>query len=119
MDKKDLVCIVCPKGCRLTVEKIDNSFKVLGNSCKRGEVYGINESKNPTRVLTTTIKLLNSKYNRLPVKTKEPIPKELLFRAMELINSIEVKAPIKVGQVVLENILSTGIDIVATKTVES
>lgn len=119
MDKKELVCIVCPKGCRLTVENKDNSFKILGNSCKRGEIYGINETQNPTRVLTTTIKVSNSKYNRLPVKTKEALPKNILFSAMKVINSIEVKAPIKVGDVVLENILSTGIDLVATKTIEA
>ncbi|MFX0549468.1 DUF1667 domain-containing protein [Hathewaya histolytica] len=118
MDKRELVCIVCPKGCRLSVENINEEFKVSGNTCKRGEVYGINEIINPTRIITTTVKLQGSKSNRLPVKTKEPLPKELLFKAMEVINTIEVQAPVNLGDIVLNDILNTGVQLVATKTIE-
>ena len=120
MEKRELVCIVCPKGCRLTVEEDKNSecgYKVSGNTCKRGEIYGINEVTNPVRVITTTVKLKNCDHRRLPVKTNGAVPKELIFKCMEIINSAEFLAPIKVGEVLIENILSTGIDVVATKTI--
>ena len=111
---KDLICISCPLGCHLKVD-IENNI-VSGNNCKRGEVYGLNEVKNPLRVITTTVKVRGAHLPVVPVKTNEPIPKELNFKAMEIINNIEVEAPIKIGQVLIKNILGTGIDVVASRT---
>ena len=94
---KELICICCPMGCHLSVD-IENK-KVNGNTCKRGEVYGLNEVINP-------------------VKTKSGIPKKLNFEVMKVINSITVKAPIKCGDIIIKNILNTGIDLVATRSME-
>lgn len=114
---KKLICIVCPMGCELQVDLTTNT--VTGNTCKRGAIYGIEEVTHPTRVITSTVKLTNStELIRLPVKTKSAIPKELNFKCMAIINSLEVEAPIKVGEVIVENILGTGIDLVATRSVE-
>ena len=45
-----LTCIVCPVGCRLTVEMEDGKvLKVSGNECKRGEEYARKECVNPVR----------------------------------------------------------------------
>lgn len=112
---KELTCICCPNGCSLKVD-IENK-KVEGNKCKRGEEYGLSELTKPVRVLTTTVKIVGSDINVLPVKTKEPIDKELLLKAMDILRKIEVKAPIKVGDIVLENILDTGVDIIACRDV--
>ena len=60
---KELVCIVCPKGCRLHVDE-ENDYAVTGNGCPRGAVYGHNEIKNPTRVLTSTVRLDGGLYRR-------------------------------------------------------
>ncbi|QXM07450.1 DUF1667 domain-containing protein [Crassaminicella indica] len=106
-------------GCRLTVSKEENGYKVTGNSCKRGAAYGIKEMTNPTRVIPTTVKIRNGFLKRLPVKTNGSIPKELIFKCMEIINSVEVEAPVKIGDVIIENILGTGVDVVATKTMAS
>ncbi|MCT4620025.1 MAG: DUF1667 domain-containing protein [Marinisporobacter sp.] len=103
-------------GCHLTVRKVADSYQVTGNTCKRGEAYGIKEMTNPTRVLPTTVKIKNAFLKRLPVKTNQPIPKELIFKCMEIINAIEVEAPVKTGDVIIHNILDTGVDVVATKT---
>ncbi len=120
MDKvHEMVCIVCPMGCRLKVTKNKDGYEVEGNQCKRGEVYAIKELTHPTRVLPTTVKIKNGTLNRLPVKTKEPIPKDRLFDAMDVINKVEVEAPVKVGDVIIENILDTGVDVVATRDMDT
>lgn len=117
--KKDMVCIVCPIGCRITVTKDDNNplgYNVTGNTCKRGVDYGIKELTNPTRVLTSTVKIKNAHLKRLPIKTNGAIPKEMNFECMRVINEVEVEAPIKVGDVIVKNILETGIDLVASRS---
>ncbi len=115
----DLVCIVCPMGCRLTLTKDESAPKgyvVEGNICKRGEDYAIKEMTNPTRMLPTTVKIKDGFISRLPVRTTEAIPKELIFKAMEEINSKEVQAPVSCGDVIIKNILDTGADIIATRS---
>jgi CxxC motif-containing protein len=111
---KELVCIVCPKGCRLHVDD-ENGYLVTGNSCIRGAEYGKNEILNPTRVLTSTVKLEGGLYRRCPVKTNAPIPKGMLFDVMKALNTVTLTAPVQVGQVVIENVCGTGADIIATK----
>lgn len=110
---KELICIVCPKGCHLEVD-IENE-KVSGNTCKRGEIYGLNEVKNPTRIVTSTIRI--KKGSVVPVKTDNPIPKGMIFEVMQEINKVSVMPPVKVGDILIENILETGVNIVATKSV--
>lgn len=114
---KELICIMCPKGCRLKVDE-ENGYAVTGNSCEKGAEYGHNELKNPTRVITSTVRLKSKSACRLPVKTDEPIPKYMMDETMRLLDNIEVKAPVHVGDIILENVFRTGVHIVATKTVE-
>lgn len=119
MDKQNLICITCPVGCHLTVSHTDGGgWLVEGNQCKRGEIYAKKELTAPTRVLTTTVKVDGSGHRRLPVKTQEPIAKEKMLEAMKVINEISVKAPVKVGDVIVENVLGTGVDVVATKALK-
>ena len=117
-EKHELVCISCPMGCRLTVTKEGtDKWRVEGNTCKRGEAYGIKELTNPTRVLPTTVKIKDGVLNRLPVRTSEAIPKGLIFEAMKVIDKVCVKAPVKLGDVIIGNLLDTGIDVVASRTI--
>ncbi|MCI7238428.1 MAG: DUF1667 domain-containing protein [Anaerococcus sp.] len=114
--KKNLTCINCPLGCQVEVTLDENReiLDISGNSCKLGEKYVRNEIKNPRRMLTSTVKLLGSKYYSVPVKTKEAIPKDKIFACMKEINEVEIKAPVNVGDIVKRDIASTGIDLVAT-----
>lgn len=113
---KELICISCPMGCHLKVD-IENQT-VIGNTCKRGEVYGINEVTNPVRVVTSTVKIKNGELPVIPVKTKDAVPKHLNFKIMEVLRQVEVEAPIKIGQVIVENILGSSVDIVATRSIK-
>lgn len=116
---KDLICIVCPVGCRLTVEKDDTAEKgyvITGNTCKRGVAYAIEEMTHPTRMVPTTVKIEEAFLNRLPVRTDKPIDKNLIFEAMTVINHFSCKAPVKMGDVLIENILGTDVNIIATRS---
>ena len=84
---KELICIVCPKGCHLKVDENDN-YSVTGNDCPRGAEYGKKELTAPTRVITSTVKVRGGLYSRCPVKTAAPIPKGLIFEAMKLLEKI-------------------------------
>ena len=112
--KKELICISCPLGCHLTVDA-DNKT-VTGNTCKRGEVYGLNEVINPVRVITSTVKIEGARLPVLPVKTNGAIPKSLNFEAIKEINDVICKAPIKVGDIIIKDILGTGVDVVASRS---
>lgn len=113
--KKNLICVSCPLGCPIEVE-IENGevVAVTGNTCKRGDAYARAEITNPVRSLTTSVKVENGVHPVVPVKSSGPVPKDKMFECMNVINSVTVKAPVKIGDVVIENILDLGVDIVAT-----
>ena len=116
MTKREMVCVSCPIGCAITVELDDNNevISVTGNTCPRGDKYAKQECTHPERMLTSTVKLEGGKMPVVPVKSASPLPKEMLFDAMKEINKVTLKAPVKIGDVVIKNILSTGVDIIAT-----
>lgn len=114
---KELICIVCPKGCHLHVQVADGS--VTGAGCPRGISYGLKEVTSPTRVLTSTVRIMDAIYPRLPVKTSSDLPKALIWDAMSLLDTVCLKAPVREGDVVVPNICGSGVDWIATKTLES
>ena len=114
----NLICISCPKGCHLTVEKNGEEIKVSGKSCPRGEVYAINETLNPLRTLTTTVGIESEKYRRLPVISSVPLPKGRIMDAMKALKDLKVKAPIRINDVIVPDILGLGADIIASKSIE-
>lgn len=119
MEIKKLTCINCPVGCSLKVEMDgENVICVSGNTCRRGEIYARKEVTNPTRIVTSTVKVVNGTSGTVSVKIKEDIPKEKIFACVQALKGIEVQAPVHIGDVILENVAGTGVDIVATRNVE-
>lgn len=112
---RNLICIVCPKGCHL---EIDEKLNVKGNGCIRGKNYAISELTNPVRTITTTINVTNGKITSLPVRTSMPIPKNMIFPVMKYLNKIKVSAPVKIGDIIVKDILGTKSNIVATRNIE-
>lgn len=112
----ELICITCPKGCHLKVDE-DNDYAVTGNACPRGAEYGKNELKNPKRVITSTVRANSKEYCRCPVKTNGAVPKGKMFEVMEMLDDVSLTVPIHVGDVVIENLFNTGVDIVACKEI--
>ena len=112
---KELICIMCPKGCHLTV---DDELNVTGNTCPRGVTYGKQEVTDPRRYLTSTVRL-KSKYSpRLPVISSGDLPKDMVSEVVKFLDTIEVSAPVKVKDVIVENVLGLGVDILATRTIK-
>jgi CxxC motif-containing protein len=119
--EKELICILCPLGCKMQVaEKPDQpgELTIRNIQCKKGKEYAYEEYKNPTRTLTSTVAIHNTTLPRLPVKTSRALPKELVYRAMDEINKVELEGPVRMGDVIIRDLLGTGIDLVATRSLE-
>ena len=117
MKEWDVVCIVCPKGCRLKVKEEDGEMSVTGNGCKRGIAYGKKEVTNPTRVITSTVKVNDPVHRRMPIVTKGSVPKAMMFDVVKEINKIQLDLPIYMGDIIIENVLDTGVNVVAARTI--
>ena len=116
--KHKLLCIVCPQGCEMEVSENDSKLCFPKGICKRGQDYAKQEIYNPCRVLTTTVKINSLDFAMLPVRTSAAIPKEKLEIAMQQIAKIKVNAPIKLGEIICQNIATTGIKLLASRTIE-
>lgn len=112
----EVLCIVCPLGCRIGVEERGGKFSFRGG-CARGKSYAEQELTHPCRILTTTVRIRKGEIPRLPVRTSRPFPKERIFDLMEFLRSFEVEAPVRRGEVLARNLLGTGIDLIATRTI--
>lgn len=118
MEKRELICIGCPMGCPLTVELEDGEIRTItGYTCKKGETYGRKEVTNPTRIVTSTVRVEGGRADMVSVKTKEDIPKNMIFQCVKALKGVTVKAPVRIGDVVVANVAGTGVDIVATKEI--
>jgi len=115
---RDIICINCPVGCPLTVT-IDGGevTNVEGHECPSGESHAIKECVNPTRVVTSSVPVINIRGAMLSVKTASDIPKSKIFECMDALKSINVDAPIRIGDVIISNVADTGVDVVATRNV--
>ena len=120
MSTRELTCIGCPIGCALVVELEGKEvISVKGNTCKIGENYGKKECTNPTRVVTSSVLISGGENAILPVKTEIDIPKDMIYDCVKALKNITIKAPISIGDVVLKNVLDTGVNIIATKNIEA
>jgi CxxC motif-containing protein len=111
---QELICITCPKGCVTKVWKEKNDLKIEGRICKKGKAYIKQEYIEPKRILTSTVVVERSPIKRLPVRTREAIPKKELFAAMNQLSEIRIKPPVKIGAVIISNLLNTGVDVIAS-----
>lgn len=110
-----IICITCPKGCHLTVDEV--TYEVTGNNCPRGAVYGKNELTAPTRVITSTVAVSGGEICRCPVRTASPIPKGKMLDVMEAIHAVRLVSPVRIGDVVIENVCGTGVNVIATRNI--
>lgn len=120
METKNLTCIGCPLGCSLTVTLENNEVTaVTGNTCPRGDAYARKEVTNPTRIVTSSVKVEGGVLPVVSVKTKDDIPKNKIFSCTEALKDVVVKAPVHIGDTILTNIADTGVDIIATKNIDT
>lgn len=114
--KRNLTCIICPRGCSLEVEICENEISVKGNACPKGKKYALDECTAPTRTVTSVVRVENREDTMVSVKTAEPIAKDKIFDIMRLIRNKTVNAPVKAGDVIIENVFGT--KVIATKSID-
>jgi CxxC motif-containing protein len=111
-----VICITCPKGCRLDVSKEGDTILSVDNcGCKRGEEYVKAELTDPRRMVATTVKIRGSLHPLLPVYTAKPFPKPRIRELLTALQQVELSAPVAMGAVVVKDALGTGIDILASR----
>lgn len=116
MEQRELICIGCPMGCMMTVSLEQGQVtEVTGNTCKRGDAYARKEVTNPTRIVTSTVRVEGGILPVVSVKTREDIPKGKILDCVKALQKLVVKAPVVIGQVLLTDVAGTGVDIIATR----
>jgi len=119
MPTKEYTCTACPKGCTVEVEFEGEEIKdISGYSCLKGQEYVKDEFHDPRRILTTTVKIRGARYPRIPVRTETGVPKDELDCCLEKLKEVELEAPVEVGAVVIEDICSTDISVVTSRSLE-
>lgn len=116
----NLTCIGCPLGCSLAAEMEGKEvISVTGNNCGVGDKYAHKELTNPTRIVTSTVKVTGGMLPAVSVKTAGDIPKGKIFDCVSALKTVEVQAPVSIGQVIVENICGTGVSVIATKNIRT
>lgn len=118
MEKIELICIGCPMGCPLTVEMENGAVvNVTGNTCPRGAAYAKKEVTDPTRIVTSTVRVKGGTLAMVSCKTATDIPKGKIFDVARALKEVEADAPVTIGQILVEDVAGTGVSVVATKNV--
>ena len=112
---REMTCLECPRGCQVSID--ESTLEVTGNSCPKGEAFARAEITNPVRVLTSTVMIDSSIDKMLPVRTLSPIPKSSMFAAMRFMKSVKVSAPVEVGDIIVDDLVDTGVPLIATKKI--
>ncbi len=120
MKHVNLICIGCPLGCPLEAQMEGAQvLTVTGQTCPNGEKYARRELTNPTRIVTSTVRVTGGTLAMVSVKTADPIPKRKILDCIRALKAIDLTAPVSIGDVVMENVCGTGVAIVATKNIPS
>lgn len=114
----ELICVSCPKGCHLNIEREGDTFIQITAGCKRGEEYAKQEICDPRRMVASTVKVKGGLHPLVPVATAAPFPKPQIQELLKELRCVEINAPVKMGQVVLEKALGTNVDVVASRSMK-
>lgn len=114
--KKDMICIICPRGCSMTAEVQGETVTVTGNTCPKGEEYAINECLHPMRTVTAVVRVSNRENTMVSVKTENPVPKDKMMDVMAMLHEAAVNAPAAIGDTVLADVFGTRV--IVTKAID-
>lgn len=110
----DMVCIVCPNGCRLSVTNENGQIDVQGAKCKRGVNFAQTELTCPTRSVTSSVKTSVTGYPVVSVRTDGEIPKEKIFPLMRVLSKITIDKKLPIGTIILKDACNTGVNVITT-----
>ncbi|WP_455382360.1 DUF1667 domain-containing protein [Salinispira pacifica] len=112
----EMICISCPIGCRLSITRRGEAVAVSGHQCPRGEAYGVSEVRDPRRIVTATVATTSPSMPRLPVRTTDALPLKRVPELLDMAYRLLVAPPVTRGQILIRDVLGTGIDLVASRT---
>ena len=111
-----VLCIICPIGCEIIVRMKNNKIlEIKGAQCPKGHDYAIEEMSSPKRIVISVVKCRGGELPVVSVRTDRPVPKDKIWDIMKLLSEIEVEAPVEMGQIIVENALGLGVNIIATR----
>jgi CxxC motif-containing protein len=119
--KRKMTCITCPIGCLLEVEYNLTKKEIIslkGNQCKKGHKFAQDEIFDPKRILTTTVKINSKFFKRLPIRSNVPAPKDMIEKMVKEIRKLKIILPVKMGDILAENFMDTGVNIISSTTIE-
>jgi CxxC motif-containing protein len=113
-----LTCVLCPVGCELEVSRDGSSdVQVIGNQCDKGIPFAVEEVLHPKRNLATSVPVRGTAATMVSVRLSGPVPREMIFPILAEIAKLRPEAPVRRGQVLIADVLGTGVDVIATRTV--
>ncbi|MEA3327059.1 MAG: DUF1667 domain-containing protein [Chloroflexota bacterium] len=116
VEKRRIICISCPVGCELDVTfDNDKIIQVEGNACKLGLDYAEQEIFDPRRMIASTVNVKNGFHPLVPVYTEQPVPKPKIMDILAELRKVELEAPVAINDVIIENVLDTGINVIASR----
>lgn len=110
-----LICITCPKGCTLEVQRDGDTVLKVVQGCKRGHEYAQRELVDPRRMVSSTVKIKGGEHPLLPVYTSEAFPKPRIPELMSMLRKLGVTAPIRMNEIIVVDVLGTGVNIMASR----
>ena len=116
---QEIICVACPKGCRLEIQREGEAILVGKAGCKRGEEYAVQEINDPRRMVASTVRIRGAGHALLPVYTAKPFPKAKIQELLKHLRMVTAQVPVQMGSVILPNALNTGIDVLASRDMES
>ncbi len=114
----EIICVACPKGCRLDARRENGEILVTHEGCKRGREYAVSEITDPRRMVATTVRVEKGTHPLLPVYTASPFPKQKITELLKVLRALRIPAPVSVNQVILPDALGTGIDVIASRDLD-
>lgn len=117
-EKREIICVACPKGCRLETRRENGEILVSNEGCKRGREYAVNEINDPRRMVASSVSVSGGLHPLVPVYTSQPFPKGRIFELLSILREIKLEAPVRINQVVLADALGTGIDVLASRDLQ-
>jgi CxxC motif-containing protein len=115
----EVVCILCPMGCKITVKTEDGEVVSIEDAaCERGKDYSLYEIRSPLRDFFTTVRVAGGRTPLLSVRSTEPVPKDMLVLCAKELAGAIIPAPVKLGDIIVKNVMNLGVDIIATKDVD-
>lgn len=115
----DMVCIVCPNGCRLNIENTDGEITVTGAKCKRGEAFAKTELTCPTRSVTSSVKTTIADYPVVSVRTDGEIPKEKIFEFIGVLSKFTLDKKVPIGTILIKGVCGTNVNVITTTEMEA